>query len=60
MSRSSLLATALATVLLATACASTGDIASRGVMRDAGSLQSAGSLAGTPTCSNAVSTDQVP
>ena len=47
MSRSSLLATALATALLATACASTGDIASQGVMRDAGSLQSNASLAGT-------------
>ena len=47
MSRSSLLATALATVLLATACASTGDIASQGVMRDAGSLQSDAALAGT-------------
>jgi NodT family efflux transporter outer membrane factor (OMF) lipoprotein len=47
MSRSSLLATALATALLATACASTGDITSQGVMRDAGSLQSADSLAGT-------------
>ena len=47
MSRSSLLATALATAVLATACASTGDIAPRGVMRDAGSLQSNASLAGT-------------
>jgi len=48
MSRPSLLATALATALLATACASSGDIAPRGAMRDAGSLQSSGSLAGTP------------
>lgn len=47
MSRSSLLATALATAVLATACASTGDIAPRGVMRDAGSLQSNATLAGT-------------
>jgi NodT family efflux transporter outer membrane factor (OMF) lipoprotein len=47
MSRLSLLATAVASVLLASACASTGDIASRGVMRDAGSLQSGTSLAGT-------------
>lgn len=47
MSRPSLLATALAIALLATACASSGDIAPRGVMRDAGSLQSSGSLAGT-------------
>ena len=46
MSRPSLLATAMATALLASACASTGDIASRGVMRDAGSLQSGTSLAG--------------
>ncbi|HNV78981.1 MAG TPA: efflux transporter outer membrane subunit [Thermomonas sp.] len=47
MSRPSLLATALATALLATACASSGDIAPRGAMRDAGSLQSSASLAGT-------------
>ncbi|GHB97160.1 efflux transporter outer membrane subunit [Thermomonas carbonis] len=47
MSRLPLLVTALATALLATACASTGDIAPRGVMRDAGSLRSAASLAGT-------------
>lgn len=47
MSRFPLLATALATALLATACASSGDIAPRGVMRDAGSLQSSASLDGT-------------
>ncbi|MEG2942078.1 MAG: TolC family protein [Thermomonas sp.] len=47
MSRLPLLATALVTALLATACASSGDIAPRGVMRDAASLQSATSLAGT-------------
>ena len=47
MARLPLLATAIATALLATACASTGDIASRGVLRDAGSLRSDVSLAGT-------------
>ena len=57
MSRSSLLATALATALLATACASTGDIAPQGVMRDAGSLQSSASLAGTRVSDVAWSSD---
>ena len=47
MSRLPLLATAMATALLASACASTGDLASRGVLRDAGELTSAASLAGT-------------
>ena len=47
MSRLPLLATAVAIALLASACASSGDIAPRGVMRDAGSLQSSASLAGT-------------
>ena len=47
MSRLPLLATAVAIALFASACASSGDIAPRGVMRDAGSLQSSASLAGT-------------
>ncbi|HSD17966.1 MAG TPA: efflux transporter outer membrane subunit [Thermomonas sp.] len=47
MSRLPLLATAVATALLAAACASTGDIASHAVMRDAGDLQASRSLAGT-------------
>jgi NodT family efflux transporter outer membrane factor (OMF) lipoprotein len=47
MSRLPLLATAMATALFASACASTGDLASRGVLRDAGELTSAASLAGT-------------
>lgn len=48
MSRLSLLATALAAAALASGCASSGGIAPSGVVRDAGSLQSSASLAGTP------------
>ena len=47
MSRLSLLATAVATALLVSACASSGDIAPTGVMREPGSLQAGASLAGT-------------